>query len=307
MRPKVPLWYLLVVLTVGFLFLFLTEITLVLGMLVLPFSLYYLVSLKHKSSYHFWLTFISFLLPVFFFMSPFSWISLVLMYALAYVLELTLRKKYTQEYTIFVATAVMTIIVLGGLNLLQAFNVIPPLGQIWASLVSWYNEQMAFTGMSEIVDVEMINLNLQLFYMNLQGQITIYSMVIVTASILILRWLLGQNKELKLWPAKSFKDWAFPRFIMYLFFVFFLISFFMNPSQDAFLYGMVTNVVFVLEWLLFVHGLAFVYFVLREKKVHIVISILLLIPLIVLRPITMLIGLFEMVFKIRTWIIMKRE
>lgn len=131
MRPKVPLWYLLVVIAIGFLFLFVTEITLVLGMLILPFSLYYLVNLKHKSAYHFWLTFISFLLPVFFFMSPFSWISLVLMYALAYVLEFTLRSKYTQEYTIFIATAVMTIIVIGGLNLLQVFNVIPPLGQIW--------------------------------------------------------------------------------------------------------------------------------------------------------------------------------
>ncbi|HJE20232.1 MAG TPA: YybS family protein [Aliicoccus persicus] len=307
MRPKVPLWYLLVVLAIGFLFLFVTEITLVLGMLILPFSLYYLVNLKHKSAYHFWLTFISFLLPVFFFMSPFSWISLVLMYALAYVLEFTLRSKYTQEYTIFIATAVMTIIVIGGLNLLQVFNVIPPLGQIWASLVSWYNEQMELTGMSSLVDVEMINTSLQVFYMNLQGQITIYSMIIVTVSVLILRWLLGQNDEIKLWPAKSFKDWAFPRPIMYLFFVFFLISFFMSPSRDGVFYGIVSNIVFVLEWLLFVHGLAFVYFVLREKKVHVAISILLLIPLIVLRPITMLIGLFEMVFRIRMWIIMKRK
>lgn len=291
----------------GFLFLFVTEITLVFGMLILPFSLYYLVRLKYKSNYHYWLTFISFLIPVFFFMSPLSWITLVLLYALAFVIEYTLKNKYSQEYTMFIGTAVMTIIVIGGLNILQLFNVIPPFGQIWASLMSWYFEQVELTGMAAFVDMSLVSESLEIFYINLQGQFTIISMITVVLAVVVLRWLLRQDKDITLWTAKSFKDWAFPRFVMYLFFVFFLISFFMNPSSDAIFYGVISNGLLVLEWLLFIHGLAFVYFILREKKLHVALSILLLIPFLLLRPITMLIGLFEMVFKIRTWIIMKRK
>lgn len=307
MRPKVPLWYLLVVLSMGFLFLIVTEITLVLGMLILPFSLYYLVRLKYRSSHHYWLTFISFLLPVFFFMSPLSWISIVLLYALAFVIERSLKLKYTQEYTMFLVAAIMTIIVIGGLNVLQLFNVIPPFGQIWASLISWYYEQVEMTGMSEFVDWALISESLEVFYINLQGQFTILSIVTAIVVIVVLRWLLRQDKDIPLWQARSFKDWAFPRFVMYIFFVLFLLSFFMSATGDSIFYEIVSNALLVLEWLLFLHGLAFIYFVFREKKIHVILSVLLLIPFLMLRPITMLVGLFEMVFRIRTWIIMRRK
>lgn len=307
MRPKVSLWYLLIVLSMGFLFLFVTEITLVLGMLILPFSLYYLVRLKHKSSYHFWLTFVSFLIPVFLIMSPMSWISLILLYALAYIIEHSLKSNYTQEYTMFYVAAAMTIVVIGGLNILQLFDVIPPFGEVWASLVSWYFSQVEESGMSAVVDMSLISANLEIFYLNIQGHLTIFSIVTAIFVILLLRWLLRYEEGIKLWPAKSFKDWIFPRFVMYLFFLFFIVSFFMSPTSDSVLLGIVSNVLLVLEWLIYIHGLAFVYFYLREKKLNVGISILILLPFIVLRPITMLIGLFEMAFRIRQWIIMKRK
>lgn len=307
MRPKVSLWYLLIVLSMGFLFLFVTEITLVLGMLILPFSIYYLVRLKHKSSYHFWLTFVSFIIPVFLIMSPLSWISLVLLYALAYLIEHSLRLNYTQEYTMFYASALITIIVIGGLNILQLFNVIPPFGQVWASLVSWYFAQVEESGMSAFIDMSLVSANLEIFYLNIQGHLTILSIVTAIFVILLLRWLLRYEKGIKLWKAKSFKDWVFPRFVLYLFFIFFILSFFMSPSADNVMFAIVSNVLLVLEWIIYIHGLAFVYFYAREKNVNVVLSILILIPFLVLRPITMLIGLFEMAFRIRQWIIMKRK
>lgn len=307
MRPKVSLWYLLIVLSMGFLFLFVTEITLVLGMLILPFSLYYLVRLKHKSSYHFWLTFVSFIIPVFLIMSPLSWISLILLYALAYLVERSLKLNYTQEYTMFYFAATMTIIVIGGLNILQLFNVISPFGEIWASLVSWYFEQVDESGMSAFIDMTLVSANLELFYLNIQGQLTIFSIATAIFVILLLRWLLRHEEGIKLWPAKSFKDWVFPRFVMYLFFIFFILSFFMSPTDNAVFYAVVSNVLLVLEWIIYIHGLAFVYFYAREKNINVALSILILIPFLVLRPITMLIGLFEMAFRIRQWIIMKRK
>lgn len=68
-----------------------------------------------------------------------------------------------------------------------------------------------------------------------------------------------------------------------------------------------TNVIIVLEWILYIHGLSFAYFFFREKKLHVAVSVLLLIPLIILKPLTMLIGIFEMIFRIRTILELKRK
>ena len=306
MDKKVSMLQLMLVLLVVFVFITLTDISLIFGAVLLPFAVYFLVDLKHRSNYHFWLTFISFLIPAVLLLAPDAWLWFVVLYIVAAVVHGTLKKEVSQELTIFYVTSALMLGIIGGLNLLQGLGFIQPLSNIYLDFRNWYMDQIEMYGTlaSSTFDADLIRASLDQIFINLPAYVTVISFMLALYTVLMQRVLL-KSSSIKLWNYRSFKDWAFPRFILYLFLILFIVSFLTTEGTAT--QSTIGNVLLVLEWALYLHGLSFSYFFFREKNLNVVLSILLLIPLAILRPLTLLIGIFEMIFRLRALLLMKRK
>ncbi|MXQ51608.1 DUF2232 domain-containing protein [Salinicoccus hispanicus] len=296
---------LMLVLLVVFVFITLTDISLLFGAVLLPFAVYFLVNLKHQSNYHFWLTFASFLIPAALLLSPDAWAWFVVLYIVATVVHHTLKKEISQELALFYVTATLMLSFIGILNLLQGFGVIQPISDAYLGIRSWYMEQLEMYGtLASDLDTDLIRASMDQIFINLPAYITVIAFMLALYTVLMQR-VLFSSSSVKMWNYRSFKDWAFPRFILYLFLTLFIVSFFTTEGTTA--QSTVGNLLIVVEWILYIHGLSFSYFFFMEKKINVVLSVLLLIPLIILRPLTLLIGVFEMIFRIRTLLQLKRK
>jgi len=306
LKSNVSLGQTFLAILISFVFIAITTLSVLLGAVILPLVVYYLLNIKHKSNYHFWLIFISFMLPAFLFLSPVVWMWFVVLYILTAVIHHTLSKGHSQELALFYGTFALMLSVVGGLNLLQMTGVINPLADTYMDVRNWYVEQIEGTGALSFagLDIDVFRMALDQLFIQLPAFITIISFFVMLYTVLMLRLLL-QNKELKPWPYLSFKDWAFPRFILYLFFILYIVSLFTSP-EDTF-GTIISNAYVVVEWAMFLHGLSFAYFFFLEKNMNKVLAILLLIPLAVLRPLTVIIGLMEMVFRFRLSMKLKRK
>lgn len=306
MNNKVSLLQMMLALLMVFVFITLTDISLFLGAVILPFTIYFLVKLKHESNYHFWLAFVSFLIPAVILLSATVWLWYLLLYALVVVLHHTLKQNLSQELTLFYVTATLMLGTIGGLNIMQWTGAIRPLSDVYMNFRNWYMDQIGVYGdfATAPMDTELIRQTLDQLFISLPAYITLISFALALYTVLMLRLTL-KSSSVKLWEYRSFKDWNFPRFILYLFLISFIVSFFTTEGTTFF--STMTNVIIVLEWILYIHGLSFAYFFFREKKLHVAVSVLLLIPLIILKPLTMLIGIFEMIFRIRTILELKRK
>lgn len=306
MNNKVSLLQMMIALLMVFVFITLTDISLILGGIILPFTVYFLVKLKHESNYHFWLTFVSFLIPAVFLLSATVWLWYLLLYLLAVVLHRTLTQNMSQELTLFYVTAALALGTLGGLNIMQWTGAIRPLSDVYMNFRDWYMGQLDMYGEFAVsqMDTELISQTLDQIFISLPAYITLISFALALYTVLMLRLILKPSL-VKLWEYRSFKDWKFPRFILYLFLISFIVSFFTTEGTTFF--STMNNIIIVLEWVLYIHGLSFAYFFFREKRLHAALSVLLLIPLVILKPLTLLIGIFEMIFRLRTIIELKRK
>jgi uncharacterized protein YybS (DUF2232 family) len=212
----------------------------------------------------------------------------------------------SQELTIFYVTSALMLGIIGGLNLLQGLGFIQPLSNIYLDFRNWYMEQIEMYGTlaSSTFDADLMRASMDQIFINLPAYVTVISFMLALYTVLMQRVLL-KSSSIKLWNYRSFKDWAFPRFILYLFLILFIVSFLTTEGTAA--QSTIGNLLLVLEWALYLHGLSFSYFFFREKNLNMVLSVLLLIPLAILRPLTLLIGIFEMIFRLRTLLLMKRK
>ncbi|GAA3721591.1 hypothetical protein GCM10022378_09570 [Salinicoccus jeotgali] len=305
MNRQVSMLQLMLVLFTVFVFITLTDISLLFGAVLLPFAAFFLVRLKHQSNYHFWLTFISFLIPAILLLSPDSWLWFVVLYIVATVLHRTLKNEDSQELTLFYLTAALMISTIGGLNLLQGLGYIQPLSETYLNIRNWYIEQVEMYGSiaSSTLDSGLIQSTMDQLFINLPAHITVLSFLIALYTVLMQRVLFAST-DVKLWKYRSFKEWIFPRFVLHLFLILFIVSFFTTEGAAQSTIG---NIMVVMEWALFLHGLSFLYFFFMEKKLNKALSIALLVPFALLRPITLLIGIFEMIFRFRKLLLTKRK
>src|SRR5699024_12634056 len=86
--------------------------------------------------------------------------------------------------------------------------------------------------------------------------------------------------------------------LLHLYIIFFLITLFIGSFEVSTI-SLYSNISTIVDSAIFIHGLAFSYYFLISKKVNNAVAILILIPLAILRPITILIRLFSMTFRIR--------
>lgn len=306
MNKKIPTGTLTLTLLAVVAYIMLTEITLVFGTIVMPFAIYLLLKIKQQSTANYWVLFFSFLIPALLFLSPLATGSFLILYIITSILSHTLDKKISQELTLFYTTFAIGLSTMATVVVMQILGYLRPLSEIYSTFRDWYADQLE--AVSELtpegMDMNIVLQSMDLYYQNLPAFLIVGSFFLALYIILIVRLMPQDNQTM--WNYRSFDKWMMPRMLLYLYMLIFIIMLFSGNWEESTI-TLFSNISLILEWALFVHGLAFAYYFMLTKKLNKVLAIIILIPLVLFRPITVLIGLFEMIFRIRLMMELRRN
>lgn len=306
MNNKIPTGTLTLTLLAVVAYIMLTEITLIFGPVVMPFAIYLLLKIRQQSNVNYWILFFSFLIPAVLFLSPLAAGSFIILYIITSLLAYTLDKNMSQELTLFYTTFAIGLSAMAAVVVMQMLGFLRPLSEIYSTFRNWYAEQL--NAVSELtpagVDGETILQSMDLYFQNLPAFLIIGSFFLALYIILIVRILPQDSREM--WHYRSFDRWMMPRMLLYLYLLIFIIMLFSGSWEESTI-TLYSNISLLLEWGLFIHGLAFAYYFMLQKKLNKVLAVIILIPLVLFRPVTVLIGLFEMIFRIRLIMELRRK
>lgn len=283
---------------VGFVCFLLFDYTIILGLIAFPFLIYFLMKIKTESMMHLWITTLILIIVASVFFTVFSFMLLMIAFFVAMFLDRTIRGGYTQENAIVYTGFMLGLMLLSFIIMLQAVGEIPSFDVIAGSVIDWYSGQLKevekIVGATEIVDMKLISAYINQFFITLPAQILIFGFFMSLYIVLMVRVL---NPIGRVWQKRHFMYWIVPRFVAHLYFIGLLISLFIAPEGPVF--NVLSNVMLLLEWALFVHGVAFTFYFVKKKNMHTAVVVLFFVLAILLRPITIFIGFMELILRIR--------
>ncbi|HJG33541.1 MAG TPA: YybS family protein [Jeotgalicoccus aerolatus] len=306
MNNKIPTGTLALTLLAVVAYIMLTEITLVFGPVVMPFAIYLLLKIKKQSTVNYWILFFSFIIPAMLFLSPLASASFIILYIVSSLLAYTLEQKVSQEMTLFYTTFALGLSTMAAVVIMQMLGFLRPLSDLYSSFRNWYETQLETVSSltTDAMDADMILQSLDLYFQNMPAFVMIGSFFLALYIVLMVRILPQDNT--KMWTYRTFDKWMMPRMLLYLYLLLFFIMLFSGGWEESTV-TLISNISLILEWALFIHGLAFIYYFMLRKSMNKVLAAVVLIPFALLRPITVLIGLFEMIFRIRLIMELRRK
>ena len=306
MNNKIPTGTLALTLLAVVSYIMLTEITLVFGPVVMPFAIYLLLKIKKQSTVNYWILFFSFLIPATLFLSPLASASFIILYIVSSLLAYTLEQKVSQEMTLFYTTFALGLSTMAAVVIMQMLGFLRPLSDLYSSFRNWYETQLETVSSltTDAMDADMILQSLDLYFQNMPAFVMIGSFFLALYIVLMVRILPQDNT--KMWTYRTFDKWMMPRMLLYLYLLLFFIMLFSGGWEESTV-TLISNISLIIEWALFIHGLAFIYYFMLRKSMNKVLAAVVLIPFALLRPITVLIGLFEMIFRIRLIMELRRK
>lgn len=306
MNNKIPTGTLALTLLAVVSYIMLTEITLVFGPVVMPFAIYLLLKIKKQSTVNYWILFFSFLIPAMLFLSPLASASFIILYIVSSLHAYTLEQKVSQEMTLFYTTFALGLSTMAAVVIMQMLGFLRPLSDLYSSFRNWYETQLETVSSltTDAMDADMILQSLDLYFQNMPAFVMIGSFFLALYIVLMVRILPQDNT--KMWTYRTFDKWMMPRMLLYLYLLLFFIMLFSGGWEESTV-TLISNISLILEWALFIHGLAFIYYFMLRKSMNKVLAAVVLIPFALLRPITVLIGLFEMIFRIRLIMELRRK
>lgn len=282
---------------VGFVCFLLLDYTIILGLIGFPFLIYFLMKIKSESMIRLWITALILIVIASVFFSVFSFMLLMVAFFVSLFLDRTIRGGYTQENAIVYVGFMIGLMTLSFIIMLQAVEIVPSFDAIAGKVIDWYgsqlNEVKKILG-EQVVDMKVISASITQFFVTLPAQILIFGFFMSLYTVLMVRVL---NPTGKVWQKRPFMYWIVPRFVAHLYFIGLLVSLFITPEGSV--YNVISNVMLILEWALFVHGLAFTYYFVKKKKMHTAVVVLFVILAILLRPITIFVGFMELILRLR--------
>ncbi len=92
--------------------------------------------------------------------------------------------------------------------------------------------------------------------------------------------------------------WRVPKSVLYLYVIAVLIKLLLTP-EDVILLGIVTNLQYVLEWIIFIQGISLISFFIKVKRTPTIINVLMFIFAFIMAPITQLLGMLDLIINVK--------
>ncbi|TDM02182.1 DUF2232 domain-containing protein [Macrococcus carouselicus] len=220
---------------------------------------------------------------------------------MSYVLGYLLAGRASREIMLFIMTVLLSMYTLLSIIFLQLAGMMPTTKEWFSELKETYgmlvkNELEAGTVTKE--SVALFNSSLDAMQIQVPGLIVLSLFLLILLTLVITLPLLRKFKI----ATPNFRPlyfWEFPKIALYLYFAVSIISWFLTPG-DVVLLGIVANLKYVLEWIMFIQGLSLLSFLLKIKRIPAAFGVLLFILAFLLAPVTQLFGVLDLILRMKT-------
>lgn len=224
----------------------------------------------------------------------------VAMLLASYITGTLLQLKASKEMMLFILTTALSMYTLLTIILFQLTDMMPTTVKWFSDLKQSYKVLME----NEVGKDSLSADNLQLFYTSIdQLQLQVPGMIVFAIFLLVLLSLLIampllRNFKIATPDFRPLYLWHIPKSVFYLYLIAVITKLFLTADQVVPL-GIVTNLQYVLEWIIFIQGLSVVSFFLKVKKTNTAVQILIYIFAFIMAPVTQLIGMIDMIINLK--------
>lgn len=218
----------------------------------------------------------------------------------SYLIGLLLQSRASKEYMLFALTVLLSFYALISIIFMQLMELLPTTKEWFTDVKDSYMALVEAELGKENISQENINLfftALDQMQLQVPGLIVLLIFLLSLISLLIAMPILRKFKV----AAPNFRPlyfWRVPKSVLYLYVIAVLIKLLLTP-EDVILLGIVTNLQYVLEWIIFIQGISLISFFIKVKRTPTIINVLMFIFAFIMAPITQLLGMLDLIINVK--------
>lgn len=268
-----------------------------LAIIILPFITIPGTILWYRSKPSFFVTVVVTLCATVLFNNVFLLTVMTLMIFMSVFIGQLLVERTSKERILYLVTTFMSILTIGSVLILQITGNLPLTSKFFSQyhdiLISYF--EMGGNLTTEIE--ETLQTSLEILQASIPGYIVLWVFLLVFVNLLVTFPILRKFKV----ATPVFRPlfmWQINRSVAFVFVITVLISLFVT-KENVVMYGIVTNLQFVLEWVIFIQALSLFHLFVKVKKLPIVVGVLIFVLAFVFKPFAYLFGLMDIWFNLK--------
>ncbi len=268
-----------------------------LAIIILPFITIPGTILWYRSKPSFFVTVVVTLCATVLFNNVFLLTVMTLMIFMSVFIGQLLVERTSKERILYLVTTFMSILTIGSVLILQITGNLPLTSKFFSQyhdiLISYF--EMGGNLTTEIE--ETLQTSLEILQASIPGYIVLWVFLLVFVNLLVTFPILRKFKV----ATPVFRPlfmWQINRSVAFVFVITVLISLFVT-KENVVMYGIVTNLQFVLEWVIFIQALSLFHLFVKVKKLPVVVGVLIFVLAFVFKPFAYLFGLMDIWFNLK--------
>ena len=268
-----------------------------LAIIILPFITIPGTILWYRSKPSFFVTVVVTLCATVLFNNVFLLTVMTLMIFMSVFIGQLLVERTSKERILYLVTTFMSILTIGRVLILQITGNLPLTSKFFSQyhdvLISYF--EMGGNLTTEIE--ETLQTSLEILQASIPGYIVFCVFLLVFVNLLVTFPILRKFKV----ATPVFRPlfmWQINRSVAFVFVITVLISLFVT-KENVVMYGIVTNLQFVLEWVIFIQALSLFHLFVKVKKLPVVVGVLIFVLSFVFKPFAYLFGLMDILFNLK--------
>lgn len=265
--------------------------------IILPFITIPGTILWYRSKPSFFVTVVVTLCATVLFNNMFLLTAMTLMVFMSVFIGQLLLERTSKERILYLVTSFMSILTIGSVLILQITGNIPLTSKLFSQyqdvLMSYF--QMSGNLTTEIE--EALRVSMEILQVSIPGYIILWVFVLVLVNLLVTFPILRKFKV----ATPVFRPlfmWQINRSVAFVFVITVLVSLFVS-KENVVMYGIVTNLQFVLEWVIFIQALSLFHLYVKVKKLPIIVGVLIFVIAFIFKPFAYLFGLMDIWFNLK--------
>lgn len=219
----------------------------------------------------------------------------------SFIIGRLIVERASRELMYYVITAFLSLYTLLSVIFLQIAKLLPTT-DVWAKNINAYYEIIMAPELKKgTITQDTLTMFQDSIY---QLQLLIPGVVVFSIFLLV---LLAVNltlvilRKLKLPTPKRIPLylWNIPKIVLYLYFISAIVGW-LVPRDSVVTYGIVTNLRYVLEWIIFIQGLSLASYFVKMKKSPIFFKVIMFVLAFMMMPVTQIFGMLDMMLNIKS-------
>ena len=208
-----------------------------------------------------------------------------------------LIERTSKERILYLVTAFMSVLTIAGVLIMQINGKLPLTSNVFNEYYDVIVSYFEMSGNFSTEIQESLQASIDILQASIPGYIILWVFLLVLVNLLVTFPILRKYKiatpvfrPLFMWQIKSS--------VAFIFVITVLVSLFVT-KDNVVMYGIVTNLQFVLEWVIFIQALSLFHLFIKVKKLPIIVAVIIFVLAFIFKPIAYLFGLMDIWFNLK--------